>query len=140
MNRLVVFFNDRDTEGTQEGGEWSYRDRDSEGTGVNVGAWWCVPVSSSPCLSPVVCPRRFVRPRERVRVLSTVWCVPTPSVHAVRRWPPEWCVPVAPVPPLLPFGTWVPFGTWGPFGTWVPSGVSPLLEWCVRWGWWGLGE
>jgi hypothetical protein len=90
MNRLVVFFNDRDTEGTQEGGEWSYRDRDSEGTGVNVGAWWCVPV--------------------------------------------------APVPPLLPFGTWVPFGTWGPFGTWVPSGVSPLLEWCVRWGWWGLGE
>ncbi len=78
MNRLVVFFNDRDTEGTQEGGEWSYRDRDSEGTGVNVGAWWCVPVSSSrvflpvpftggvspslctPCLSPVVCPRRFV--------------------------------------------------------------------------------
>ena len=95
MNRLVVFFNDRDTEGTQEGGEWSYRDRDSEGTGVNVGAWWCVPVSSSPCLSPVVCPRRFVRPRERVRVLSTVWCVPTPSVHAVRRWPPEWCVPVA---------------------------------------------
>jgi hypothetical protein len=45
MNRLVVFFNDRDTEGTQEGGEWSYRDRDSEGTGVNVGAWWCVPVA-----------------------------------------------------------------------------------------------
>ncbi len=65
MNRLVVFFNDRDTEGTQEGGEWSYRDRDSEGTGVNVGASWCVPVSSSPCLSPVVCPRRFVRPRAR---------------------------------------------------------------------------
>jgi hypothetical protein len=57
----------------------------------------------------VVCPRVFlpvpfpggVSPSlcttasERVRVLSTVWCVPTPSVHAVRRWPPEWCVPVA---------------------------------------------
>ena len=52
MNRLVVFFNDRDTEGTQEGGEWSYRDHDCEGTGVNVGAWWCVPVSSSPFCIP----------------------------------------------------------------------------------------
>jgi len=127
MNRLVVFFNDRDTEGTQEGGEWSYRDRDSEGTGVNVGAWWCVPVSSSPCLSPVVCPRRFVRPRERVRVLSTVWCVPVArsrcSFRVVcPRFSRFWCVPRC------------------SFGTWVPSGVSPLLEWCVRWGWWGLGE
>ncbi|GDX91319.1 hypothetical protein LBMAG46_13250 [Planctomycetia bacterium] len=70
MNRLVVFFNDRDTEGTQEGGEWSYRDRDSEGTGVNVGAWWCVPVSSSGGVSPCLRPRAF----------------------------PRWCVPVAPVP------------------------------------------
>jgi len=64
MNRLVVFFNDSDTEGTQEGGEWSYRDRDCEGTGVNVGAWWCVPVAlydrerESPSAKyRLVCPR-----------------------------------------------------------------------------------
>lgn len=61
MNRLVVFFNDRDTEGTQEGGEWSYRDRDSEGTGVNVGAWWCVPVAGVVCQMGLVGARRVRR-------------------------------------------------------------------------------
>ena len=85
MNRLVVFFNDRDTEGTQEGGEWSYRDRDSEGTGVNVGAWWCVPVSSF----PVAGPQSGVSPL-LVPVARSEWCVPV-SPRAF----PRWCVPVA---------------------------------------------
>ena len=79
MNRLVVFFNDRDTEGTQEGGEWSYRDRGSEGTGVNVGAGWCVPVLSS-------CDRE----RESLSAKCRLVCP-----HAVVA---QWCVPVAPHP------------------------------------------
>ena len=110
MNRLVVFFNDRDTEGTQEGGEWSYRNRDSEGTGVNVGAWWCVPAPSVHAVRRW--PTEWCVPVAGVQEggewsyrnrdsegtgvnVGAWWCVPAPSVHAVRRWRPEWCVPVA---------------------------------------------
>ena len=92
MNRLVVFFNDRDTEGTQEGGEWSYRDRDSEGTGVNVGAWWCVPTPSPrrPFTPSVAGPQSGVSP-----LLPFLVCPRCSPVAPVRNVGAKWCVPVA---------------------------------------------